>query len=174
MTHIVTVGVDGSDHSNAALRWAVRQAELRDGEVRAVFAWQLPFVSIPGAFDRGELEQAVKNFLLSTIATVVPDTRVKVTPLVAEGDPSESLVEASKDADALVLGVRGRSPFVGLILGAVSQRCAATARCPVVLVKPPDFDAARIEQAAEAADETEETEETEETAGAAAGALSPN
>ena len=55
--------------------------------------------------------------------------------LVAEGDRAESLLLASQDADLLVLGTRGRSPFAGMVLGSVSQRCAAAATCPVVLVK---------------------------------------
>jgi nucleotide-binding universal stress UspA family protein len=38
----------------------------------------------------------------------------------------------------LVLGIRGRSPFAGLMLGSVSQQCAASAQCPVVLVKRAD------------------------------------
>jgi nucleotide-binding universal stress UspA family protein len=58
--------------------------------------------------------------------------------LVAEGDPTASVVEASKDADLLVLGLRGRSPFAGLLLGSVSQGAAANAHCPVVLVKLTD------------------------------------
>ena len=56
---------------------------------------------------------------------------------MAEGDPAESLIAASEQADLLVVGTRGRSPFAGLMLGAVSQRCAAAAPCPVVLVKLP-------------------------------------
>lgn len=40
--------------------------------------------------------------------------------------------------DLLVLGIRGRSPFAGLLLGSVSQGAAATASCPVVLVKATD------------------------------------
>ena len=48
------------------------------------------------------------------------------------------LVEASKEAELLVLGIRGRSPFAGLLLGSVSQSAAATAACPVVLVKLTD------------------------------------
>jgi nucleotide-binding universal stress UspA family protein len=58
--------------------------------------------------------------------------------IVAEGDPTESLVEASKEADLLVLGIRGRSPFAGLLLGSVSQGAAGAASCPVVLVKLTD------------------------------------
>ena len=55
--------------------------------------------------------------------------------VVAEGDPAESLITAARNADLLVLGTRGQSPFAGLVLGSVSQRCAAAAVCPVVLVK---------------------------------------
>jgi len=55
--------------------------------------------------------------------------------LVAEGDPIETLVTAADDVDLLVLATRGRSPFAGLLLGSVSQACAAHASCPVVLVK---------------------------------------
>jgi nucleotide-binding universal stress UspA family protein len=56
---------------------------------------------------------------------------------VAEGDPAEALVAASADADQLVVGTRGRSAFMGAVLGAVSLRCATAARCPVTLIKLP-------------------------------------
>jgi nucleotide-binding universal stress UspA family protein len=52
-------------------------------------------------------------------------------------DPFQVLA-AAKDADILVLGTRGRSHLAGLLLGSVSQICAAAARCPVVLVKRED------------------------------------
>ena len=138
MTYQVVVGIDGSAHSDAALRWALDQAETRGGQVTAVFAWQQPFVSIPGAFDREELEQASKDFLIEKVSAVAPSPKVPLLPLVAEGDPAESLVLAAQDADLLVVGTRGRSPFMGSVLGAVSLRCAAGAHCPVALIKLPD------------------------------------
>ncbi|HWG63327.1 MAG TPA: universal stress protein [Streptosporangiaceae bacterium] len=65
MTYNVVVGVDGSAHGDAALRWALAEAEAHDdGRVTAVFSWQLPFVGFPGAFDRAELEQSAKDFLI--------------------------------------------------------------------------------------------------------------
>ena len=135
MTYQVVVGVDGSAHGDAALRWALEQAETRGGQVTAVFAWQQPFVSIPGAFDREELEQAAKDFLVEKVSAVAPSPKVPLLPLVAEGDPAEALVVAANGADLLVVGTRGRSPFMGGVLGAVSLRCAAGASCPVTLVK---------------------------------------
>ena len=139
MTYRIVVGVDGSEHSKAALRWALAEAEVHaEGMVTAVLAWQVPFLSFPGAFDRDELEKGYKAFLIETVSAIAPKPAVPLETLVAEGDPTESLVEASKGASLLVLGIRGRSPFAGLLLGSVSQGAAATAHCPVVLVKRTD------------------------------------
>ena len=138
MTYKVVVGVDGSPHSDAALRWALAEAARQQGQVTAVFAWQVPFSSFPGLYDREALEKASKEFLIEKISEVAPKPPVPLLPLVAEGDPAESLIAAAKDADVLVLGTRGRSPLPGLLLGSVSQNCAAAAPCPVVLVKRQD------------------------------------
>jgi nucleotide-binding universal stress UspA family protein len=142
MTYTIVVGIDGSAHAEAALRWALAEAEAHeDGRVTAVFSWQLPFVGFPGIFDRAELEQAAKDFLIERVSAVVPTPRVPLTTLVAQGDPAEALVAAAKGADLLVVGTRGRSPFMGAVLGAVSLRCAAGAACPVTLVKLPGEEA---------------------------------
>jgi nucleotide-binding universal stress UspA family protein len=137
MTYKVVVGVDGSPHSEAALRWALVDAEKHQGEVTAVFAWQVPFSSFPGLYDREALEKASKKFLIDKVSEVAPKPTVPLLPLAAEGEAAESLIAAAKDADLLVLGTRGRSRVAGLLLGSVSQICAAAAECPVVLVKQP-------------------------------------
>jgi nucleotide-binding universal stress UspA family protein len=138
MTYRIVVGVDGSPHSEAALRWALDLAEARQGELTTVFSWQVPFVSIPMAFDRGKLEEEYKQYLVEVVSAVVPRPPVPLQNVVAEGDPAEALLIASHNASLLVLGTRGRSPFAGMMLGSVSQRCAAAATCPVVLVKAPE------------------------------------
>jgi nucleotide-binding universal stress UspA family protein len=106
--------------------------------VTALLSWQVPFLSFPGAFDREELEKAAKEYLVRTMSEVEPSPRVPLDAVVAEGEPTESLTIASRDADLLVLGTRGRTRFAGLMLGAVSQGVAATAACPVVLIKKDD------------------------------------
>jgi nucleotide-binding universal stress UspA family protein len=135
MTYRIVVGIDGSPHSEAALRWSLDLAEARQGELTAVFSWQVPFMSVPMAFDRGQLEQEYKQYLVDVVSAVAPSPLVPVQTVVAEGDPAEALIIASQRGDLLVLGTRGRSPFAGMVLGSVSQRCAAAALCPVVLVK---------------------------------------
>jgi len=135
MTYRIVVGVDGSPYSEAALRWALDEAKARDGSVSALFCWQIPFLSIPGAFDREELEQTYKHYVNEIVSKVAPSPAVPLATVVAEGDPAESLITAAADAELLVVGTRGRSPFAGLLLGSVSQRCAAASPCPVVLVR---------------------------------------
>jgi nucleotide-binding universal stress UspA family protein len=126
--------MDGSEHATAALRWALGHAEILHGSVEVIYAWQFPLLSIPGAFTRDELETAAKQFLLDAVAAIEPVPAVPLQTIVAEGDPRSALIEAARDAALLVLGTRGRSPFTGLLLGSVSQACAATALCPVVIV----------------------------------------
>jgi nucleotide-binding universal stress UspA family protein len=137
MTYRIVVGVDGSQHGNAALVWAVEEAKVHKGEITAVFAWQMPFIGIPGAFDRDEMEKLSKTFVEEAVHFVIPDEPIPITKLVAQGDVSASLIEAAKDADLLVLGSRGRGGFAGLKLGSVSQECVQHAACPVVIIKQP-------------------------------------
>ena len=138
MTYRIVVGVDGSPHSASALRWSLEEAEARSGEVVAVLAWQVPFLSNPAAFDKAELEVSYQDFLIKTVSEIAPSPAVPLHTVVAQGDPTECLLEAAKGARLLVLGSRGRSPFAGLMLGSVSQACAAHAACPVVVVKRTD------------------------------------
>ena len=135
MTGRIVVGVVGSEHGNAALRWAVEEARLHGAEIVAVFAWQIPLIGVPGAFDVDEMEMLCRAFVNEAVASVIPSSPVPITQLVAQGDVSASLIEAARGADMLVLGSRGRGGFAGLKLGSVSQECAQWAECPVVIVK---------------------------------------
>lgn len=136
MSTRIVVGLDGSAHSIAGLRWALAHAEkLGDTTVVALLAWELPLIAVPNAFDADELEGRAKHFLNQTVDSIAPDPPVRLERIVAHGEPTTSLVEASRNADLLVVGTRGRNPFKGLLLGSVSQGCAATAHCPVVIVK---------------------------------------
>jgi nucleotide-binding universal stress UspA family protein len=145
MTYNIVVGVDGSAYGDAALRMGLAEAEEHGGQVTVVFAWQVPFSSFPGLYDREELEQVGKSFLIDRVSAIAPSPKVPLLPLVAEGDPAEALLTAAKDANLLVLGTRGRSRLAGFLLGSVSSYCAAAARCPVLLVKAPqDQDSAEI------------------------------
>jgi nucleotide-binding universal stress UspA family protein len=135
----IVVGVDGSDHSIAALRWAIEEARLRHDTIEAFSAWSYPIVAVPGAVvpleplaDQGadamdHLDRAIK-------AAGADRTDVTVTPIVAEGDAARLLIEASKDADLLVVGARGHGAIAGFLLGSVTQHVTRHAHCPVAVI----------------------------------------
>lgn len=136
MSYRIVVGVEESPQSIEALRWALDEAAVRpESELCVVLAWQLPFLSNPAAFNRDELQLTYEEFLIKTVSEIVPVPEVPLETLVAMGDAVETLVEAAKGAQLLVLGRQGRSAFAGLMLGSVSYACAARADCPVVVVK---------------------------------------
>jgi nucleotide-binding universal stress UspA family protein len=137
----IVVGIDGSDESKAAFRWALEEARLRKASVRAVHAWHDPYTLAPGYglpedFEFPALQKAAQERLAATVDELVgenPD--VTIEQLVLEGRPASILVEAAEDADLLVVGSRGHGGFAGLLLGSVSQQCAHHATCPVVIVR---------------------------------------
>ena len=134
----IVVGVDGSETSRAALTWAIEEAILRRASIRIVTAWQIPEAVylgalIPDSLTPG-LEEAAEDIQASVLAEVDADD-VRIVADVFEGDPSQVLIDAAKDAEMLVVGSRGLGAFRELVLGSVSQRCAHHAPCPVVVVR---------------------------------------
>lgn len=142
-THQIIVGVDGSTASKAALRWAVTEARLRGAAVTVIHAWQLPLASgmyegmtIPEGAPE-ELEKAAEETVRDVIAEVVgSDASVPVEVSIRNGHASFVLVEASKNADLLVVGSEGHGAFAGMLLGSVSMHVVHHAVCPVTVVRP--------------------------------------
>jgi len=135
----IVVGVDGSEPSLAALRWALDEARLREARVVAVYVWLFPSLAarhgeIPPLGFEG-LRRSAEELLDEALEAVADSAEgVEVERVVAEGAPPERLVAVADGAELLVLGSRGLGGFAGLLLGSVSQQCAHHARCPVVIV----------------------------------------
>jgi nucleotide-binding universal stress UspA family protein len=138
----IVVGIDGSDASKDALRWAVEEARLRRAAVVAVHAWQVPppvpsLGPAPGV-DVVDvvppLEEGAEELVQSVVAEVVGDAPdVEVEAVVREGPAPAVLIDAASGADLLVVGSRGHGGFVALLLGSVSQQVATHAPCPVLI-----------------------------------------
>jgi nucleotide-binding universal stress UspA family protein len=139
----IVVGVDGSDLSRDALRWAVDEAKLRHDRVLAVHAWEpplAPVVDIPPAPDPPvylpELIAHVQEQADALVAHAVTQFRndgVEIEPEAVEGPAASVLVDVAEDADLLVVGSRGKGGLAGLLLGSISQQVAQHAPCPVVI-----------------------------------------
>ena len=134
---VIVVGVDGSESSREALRWAARQAEVTGAEMRAVMSWEIPTAVYWVPFPEGlDLEANARKLLAATVEeTLGPDPAVPVSQVVLQGHPAPSLVDESDGAELLVVGSRGHGEFAGMLLGSVSEHCVARAHCPVVVVR---------------------------------------
>ena len=138
----IVVGVDGSAHSELALRWAIGQARLTGGTVEAVISW-----SIPVDFGLGGAGTLVSYDWAGVATTTLAETVAhvgdlagadRVAQLVVMGPPATVLLDAAADADLLVVGSRGRGGFTGMLLGSTSQHVIARSPCPVVVVRAPE------------------------------------
>lgn len=139
----IVVGVDGSDRSKDALRWALDEARLRGASLRVVYAWKMP-IYVPSGFapvaipDPDELRETAQHRLDGLVGEVVGNaTDVKIERTAIEGPAAQVLVQEAEGANLLVVGSRGHGGFAGLLLGSVSQQCACHATCPVVIVRTP-------------------------------------
>ncbi|MFE5834676.1 universal stress protein [Streptomyces sp. NPDC056488] len=142
-TSRVVVGVDGSPASHAALRWALRHARRTGATVHAVGAYDLPGAggwSAPAVDVLFDEEQARRSLSEELAAVLAPDDDVPLVQHVVRGNPAQVLIDESDGAELLVVGSRGRGGFASLLLGSVSQQCAAHASCPVVIVRPETAD----------------------------------
>jgi nucleotide-binding universal stress UspA family protein len=140
----IVAGIDGSESSASALRWAIRQAALTGAAVDAVIAWHYPDLASSGmavgaveptyGFFRENAEKIAADAVSSTVD---PASDVPVSARVAQGHAAQVLLDASAGASLLVVGSRGHGGFTEALLGSVSQHCVQHALCPVVVVRGP-------------------------------------
>jgi nucleotide-binding universal stress UspA family protein len=136
----IVVGVNGSAGSLAALRWAVREAGLRDAALHVVRAWEdtakrvAPYASHAFLPDSAEDRLSVEKRLTADVANVLgPAPLVSVAVQMAEGLAARVLLDHAAGADLLVLGSATHRGPDGI--GPVARACLRHAPCPVVVVR---------------------------------------
>jgi nucleotide-binding universal stress UspA family protein len=140
----IVVGIDGSEESKRAMRWAAAEAKLRGAPLRVVHAWAFPYIAAGPGLDPvldteviEDVRRVAEKLVESELAELGSEiSGVDVERAVVEGAPAPALLEAAVGADLLVVGSRGRGGFAELLLGSVSQQCAHHAPCPLVIVPP--------------------------------------
>jgi nucleotide-binding universal stress UspA family protein len=130
----IVVGVDGSEHSTDAVKWAAREARLREAVLRLIcvapigsdidFDWSVD----DSLAESQEIVDHAREAAEAFEPTVVARGEVLVGPV------AETLVGASEVTDLLVVGARGAGALSEFFLGSISRACVSEARCPVVIV----------------------------------------
>jgi nucleotide-binding universal stress UspA family protein len=138
---LVVVGVDGSAESVAALAWAARYASASGARVRALLAWHYPGAVGGPPIEKApesvhaQTEQLERANLEEAVAKAIPGQPAGVETSLGYGHPAQVLIDASKEADLLVVGHHGHRAFTSMLLGSVSLHCVTGAFCPVVVVR---------------------------------------
>lgn len=135
----IIVGVDGSEGSAEALRWAVEEGRLRGEPVVAVMAWGYldQHHAVRGAeFDPDYGEPQAKEALAVAVSEALGDAAATQVEQVVVCDLAPAALVGTAEADdLLVVGARGLGGFKGLLLGSVSQRVLAEATSPVAVIR---------------------------------------
>jgi nucleotide-binding universal stress UspA family protein len=136
----IVVSLDGSADSQHALEWAVTHAALEHTPLTvlavhqvAASAWTGNSIIYPA--DRPKAERTVhtvKEAVSKTLSKLSDGRPSSVTVRGFIGEPARALIEASHDADMVVVGERGG--FARLLPGSVSAQVTHHAACPVVVV----------------------------------------
>lgn len=137
----IVVGVDGSEPSKEALRWAARISSATGAGITAVMTWTVSPVYGDTYFpDNWDPKGDASRVLTETVDAAFDgiDKPADIDLVVAQGQPSKVLLEEGADAQMIVVGSRGHGGFKGLLLGSVSSTVAAHSKCPVLVVHGPD------------------------------------
>jgi nucleotide-binding universal stress UspA family protein len=138
----ITVGIDGSAHSVRALEWAIKEAAVRHAPVTVLTVHSVPMSGWTGnpialsrdADDQQKAYEAAEELTLKVTGQLGEDKPAAVTVRAVSGFPAQELIDASRDADLLVVGSRGAGGFAKLLVGSVSNQVVHHAHCPVVVV----------------------------------------
>ncbi|MEV5958246.1 universal stress protein [Streptomyces sp. NPDC051987] len=140
----VLLAVDGSPAGERAVEFAFAEAKMRGADLLALHVWNTwselayedPSNPLNMVVDIDRLrdeEQRLLDETLSPWQTRYPQVTVERRLVRSRIRPA--LIEASRDAQLVVAGARGRGGFTGLLLGSVSQALLHHAHCPVAVVR---------------------------------------
>jgi nucleotide-binding universal stress UspA family protein len=145
----VVVGIDdphGHEHldppSLAALRWAVELPGVERIEVHhSAFVPTVvagPLSQPGGETDEAEQQDAVllrQSIARATGGSGDAPNGAEVVPVLTSRNAAFDLIEASRDADLVVVGSRGRRGLIELIAGSTSLEVTAHCHCPVAVLR---------------------------------------
>jgi nucleotide-binding universal stress UspA family protein len=134
----IVVGIDGSPVARLALEFAIDEARLHKASLHVTYAYPAMAGALTGSTGKDYYEQVESEAreLLQGLVAAAPSTEgVEVEWVAVPGNPSEVLIEASRDAVMLVVGSRGGGGFLGLVMGSVSTQCVHYSHCPVLVVR---------------------------------------
>jgi len=128
------IGVDGSQHSRAALDWGLIRAAQSGASVELLHVADDSFLSESVAFLSEAQEASEKMLAAEREYAVEAGFTGTITGRAVVGHPIAEVEEASKRADLVILGAHTGNKFAGSLFGTRAVKIAAVAHCPVAVV----------------------------------------
>ncbi|WP_436498297.1 universal stress protein [Actinokineospora sp. HUAS TT18] len=140
-TPTIVVGIDGSDRSRTALRWAMEAARDRGATVRAIQV-QAPVQAFVPASSMGfnPYGEPHRPSTAADLTALVDDVTARVAEppevvtAVIDGRVGADLARAAAGADLLVIGAHHSAPHLASGVGGFATGVVRHATCPVVIV----------------------------------------
>mgnify|MGYP000010737361 FL=1 len=137
----IVVGVDGSDESFAALKWALEEASLTGQSVNAVFGWthswdmgSEPDSDEAWAKVRHDIANELRVWVDKAAAGIDFDpANLKLTSVKASG--TSALLQIGHNSQQIVVGRRSLSRMARWFMGSLSASLAEAAEVPVTVVR---------------------------------------
>ena len=135
----ILVGVDGSEDSRRAVRWASAAADALGVDLRAIQAWQYPATAILSSSDILDPRRAAARIeaeLRELLEEILGADAERVEVEAGRGPAAVALLHAAGEgAEMVVVGSRGLGGFKGLLLGSVGRQLCEHAPCAVTVVR---------------------------------------
>ena len=134
----VVVGVDGSDDSAEALRWAIQYATADGAPITAVHAfspWVGTEMSIP-PFDYQRWKDSIDSDFREIWSKPLLDSKVPYRQRLLEAEPAPALLQIAEEEDAqlIVIGRHGHSRWSPHLLGGITAKVLHRSNLPVAVV----------------------------------------
>ena len=133
----IVVGVDESAGAGAALHWAAEERAVHDCTLTAVLCWTYLEQHRPQPdqpFDPAYGDEQAAHALDAIVEQVLGDGADEAARHTVNDRTSRGLLEASAQADLLVLGARGLGGLRGMLLGSVTRQCLHHSSVPVAVI----------------------------------------
>ncbi len=141
MTMKIIVGVDGSEPSFDALRWAAYEARRRGAELMLVSCYTVPALGgIDGAINPSSIDVEVLKAAMAAVIAHATEIVAAIDPeLVVFGatpmsSPVVGITEPAVAGDEIVVGATGHSGMRYGLIGSVTTGVSHRAHVPVIVV----------------------------------------
>ena len=137
----ILVAVDGSEHSEKAVRYACAMGKPLGADVVLLHVVPMVVTATPyqdTISDQPFLSlQMVGEDILAKAKKLANKCGCEVIDMISHGDPAAQIIDIATErgVDIIILGSRGVSGIKRLFTGSISDKVSKNASCPVMIVR---------------------------------------